>query len=125
VGALQAARPAAQPAFNAEEIQLLAGMAIQVALVLRASLRLSTEQWRLKHRASQLSSLYEVGSAITSILDPEQLLGEVVELIQKRFGYPFVHLFSVHTGRRKVFYEAGSGPRSLQLREQNFASTWM
>jgi phosphoserine phosphatase RsbU/P len=120
-GVLQATRPSSKPAFTTEEIQLLEGMATQVALVLQASLQRSRDQRRLQRRASQLSTLYEVSSAITSILDPEQLLDEVVGLIHKRFGYPFVHLFSVHTGRRKIFYEAGSGARSPLLREQNFA----
>ena len=121
LGVLQAVRPTTKPAFSAEEIQLVEGMAIQVALVLQASLRLSKEQLRLQRRASQLSTLYEVSSAITSILDQVQLLEAVVELIHQRFGYPFVHLFSVDPGRRKIFYEAGGGQRSLQLREQNFS----
>jgi sigma-B regulation protein RsbU (phosphoserine phosphatase) len=74
----------------------------------------------LRRRASQLSTVYEVSSAITSILDQEKLLDEVVELIRKHFGYPYVHLYSVHPGRGKIFYEAGSGPRSQILRQQNF-----
>lgn len=97
-------------------------------LVLRAlasNIAMAVEDARLYHalrqRASQLEMLYQVSSAITSILDQETLLNEVVELIQQRFGYPYVHLFTVHTGRRKIFYEAGSGPRSRALREQNFA----
>ena len=96
-------------------------MAIQVALALQASLRLAKEQRRLQRRASQLSTLYEVSSAITSILDQESCWMKWSNVIQKRFGYPFVHLFSVHPGRRKIFYEAGSGPRSQPLREQDFA----
>ena len=75
----------------------------------------------LHKRATQLSAVYEVSNAITSILDTEKLLAEVVDLIQKRFGYPYVHLFTVHTGRRKVFYEAGSGSLSKMLSEQGFA----
>lgn len=75
----------------------------------------------LTRRAAQLETLYEVSSAITSILDQETLLNEVVSLIQQRFGYPYVHLFSVHPGRRKVIYEAGSGPRSQALQAGEFA----
>ncbi|TLN16747.1 GAF domain-containing protein, partial [bacterium] len=45
-------------------------------------------------------------------------LETVVATIQKRFGYPFVHLYSVHPGRRLIFYWAGSGSRSGILREQ-------
>lgn len=72
-------------------------------------------------RAEQLSIVSEVSNAISSILDLEELLSEVTRLLQRHFGYPFVHIFSVHPGRRKVFYEAGSAPESEQLREDRFA----
>jgi serine phosphatase RsbU (regulator of sigma subunit)/transcriptional regulator with GAF, ATPase, and Fis domain len=120
LGALQAQRPAGLP-FGPDDVELLQGLAIQAALALQAGLRLADEQRRLERRAGQLSTVYQVSSAITSILDQDQLLGQVVDLIQQRFGYPYVHLYSVHTGRRKVFYEAGSGERSRLLHEGNFA----
>jgi serine phosphatase RsbU (regulator of sigma subunit) len=119
LGALQAAR--SETPFTADEIKLLEALATQAALAWQAGLRLSEERWRLQRRASQLATVYEVSSAITSILDQGKLLNEVVDLIQKRFGYPFVHLFSVHPGRRKVFYEAGGGSRSQFFVEQQFA----
>jgi len=75
----------------------------------------------LDRRAEQLTIVSEVSNAIASILDEEQLLGELVNLIQKRLGFPFVHLFSVHPGRRKIFFEAGSDQRGRALREENFA----
>lgn len=120
LGALQAQRLAGPP-FSLEDTQLLEGLAFQAALALRASLRLATGHRRLQRRASQLATVYEVSRAITSILDQDKLLDEVVDLIHKRFNYPYVHLYSVHPGRRKVFYEAGSGSRSQALREQNFS----
>ena len=75
----------------------------------------------LLNRATQLSTIHDVSQAINSVLDQEELLERVVELIQKRFGYPYVHLFSVHPGRRKVFYVAGSGERSQALCEARFS----
>ncbi|MEJ2706537.1 MAG: GAF domain-containing protein [Anaerolineales bacterium] len=97
-------------------------------LVLRAlagNIAIAIEDARLydalRRRAEQLSAVSDVSNAITSILDLDKLLTEVVNLIHDRFGYPFVHVFTVHPGRRKVFYEAGSGPRSQSLREQRFA----
>ncbi len=72
-------------------------------------------------RTVQLQTVYEVSSAITSILDLEELLKQVVRLIQERFDYPYVHLFSVHPGRRMVFYEAGSGLRSQTLHPEAYA----
>ncbi len=74
----------------------------------------------LRHHASQLEAVYEVSSAITSILDQDKLLNEVVELIHKRFDYPYIHLFTVHPGRGKIFYEAGSGPRSQVIHKEDY-----
>ena len=116
LGVLQVERPDGLP-FNLQEIELLDGLAIQAGLGLQAGLQLISE----RRRVEQLSLVYEVSSAITSILDQEDLLLQVVSLIQKRFGFPFVHLFTVHPGRRKVFYEAGTDPRSQALRENSFA----
>ena len=66
----------------------------------------------LEKRASQISALLEISHALTSILEFEPLLGEVVSSIQRHFGYPYVHIFTLHPGRKKIFYEAGSGERS-------------
>ena len=39
-------------------------------------------------------------------------------MTQERLGYPYVHLFSVHSGRRLVIYLTGSGPRSKAMHDQ-------
>jgi len=72
----------------------------------------------LRRRADQLSSVAEVSRAVASILDLDVLLDQVVTLIHQRFGYPFVHLFTVHPGRRQIIYRAGRGRRSRALRAQ-------
>jgi phosphoserine phosphatase RsbU/P len=76
---------------------------------------------RLRRRAEQLAAVAEVSAAIASILDENELLNQVVNLIRERFGYPYVHIFDVHPGRRKVFYKAGSGARSQGSMEQGLA----
>jgi phosphoserine phosphatase RsbU/P len=73
----------------------------------------------LQYRAEQMRAVFEVSHALTSILDPDKLLREVVQMIHKRLGYPFVHLFTVHPVRRKIIYRAGSGKRSLAMEEQS------
>lgn len=94
-------------------------------LVLRSladSIALAVEDARLyseeRRRAEQIGTVFEVSHALNSILDPDQLLEQVVQLIQKRFGYPYIHLYTVHPGRQKVFYRIGSGERSKALQEQ-------
>lgn len=102
--------------FHEIDIIVLRALAGNIALALEGA-RLNSG---LQRRAEQLRTIGEVGNAITSVLDQEELLSEVVNLIHERFGYPFVHLFSVHPGRRKIFFEAGSGSRSQVLAEQSF-----
>jgi len=78
-------------------------------LVLRAladSIAVAVEGARLysdvQRRAEQISAVFDITHALTSILDLDTLLDTVVETIQKRFGFPFVHLYSVHPGRRLI-----------------------
>jgi len=66
----------------------------------------------LEKRAQQLALVADVGRNITSILELKELLNKVANLIQERFSYPYVHLFSVHQNRRQIIYEAGSGAHS-------------
>jgi GAF domain-containing protein len=68
----------------------------------------------LNRRAEQLTTLFEVSNTIASVLDPDSLLHDVAWLIQRNLGHPYIHLFTVHHGLRKVLYEAGSLPESIR-----------
>ncbi len=100
--------------FNETDLLVLGALAGNIAIAVEGA-RLYGD---LSRRAEQLSTVSEVSNAITSILDLDELLISVVNLIHSRFGYPYVHVFTVHPGRRKVVYKAGSGPRSQVLLEQ-------
>ncbi|PKN94449.1 MAG: hypothetical protein CVU44_05025 [Chloroflexi bacterium HGW-Chloroflexi-6] len=69
----------------------------------------------LNRRAEQLKAVAEVSRQITSFLNLRELMQEVAQIIQHRFDYPYVHLFTVHPNRRQIHYEAGSGARSAAL----------
>jgi serine phosphatase RsbU (regulator of sigma subunit)/anti-sigma regulatory factor (Ser/Thr protein kinase)/putative methionine-R-sulfoxide reductase with GAF domain len=69
----------------------------------------------LRRRAEQLKAVAEVSKQITSFLNLRELMQEVAQIIQQRFDYPYVHLFTVHPNRRQIHYEAGSGARSAAL----------
>lgn len=105
--------------FHEIDMLTLRVLADNVALALEST-RLYDD---LQQRAEQISSVFEVGHALTSILDLDELLNQIVQLIQKRFGYPFVHLYTVHLGRRIVQYRAGTGERSEAMKklEQNYS----
>jgi sigma-B regulation protein RsbU (phosphoserine phosphatase) len=69
----------------------------------------------LRRRADQLSAVADVSRAVTSILDEDTLFDEVVRLIREQFGYPFVHLFTVHPTRGQIIYRAGTKPQTDRL----------
>ena len=104
-------------AFHELDMQVLRALADNIALAVESARLYSDLKWR----AEQISAVYEVSHALNSILDPDRLLEEVVQVIQKRFGYPYVHLYTVHSGRRKVIYRAGSGARSQALQEKSLS----
>ena len=89
------------------------------------SIALAVESARLyagmEKRAERLNAVLEINDAISSILELDKLLDEVVKRIQERFNYPFVHIYTVHMGRRKVIYHSGSGARSKRLHANAYA----
>jgi GAF domain-containing protein len=90
--------------------------------VLRASLeeRVTERTHELERRSMQLHAAAEVSRAATSILDMEELIWQVVELIQARFGLYHVGLLLLDQGREWAVYRAGSGVAGRELREQGF-----
>jgi sigma-B regulation protein RsbU (phosphoserine phosphatase) len=69
----------------------------------------------LNRRANQLTLVSEVSKSVTSTLDLSKLMRDAAKLINEKFGYPHVSLFTVHPNRRMIMYEAGSGKRSKKL----------
>jgi sigma-B regulation protein RsbU (phosphoserine phosphatase) len=101
-------------AFDETDLLVLRALADQIAIAVEDA-RLYGDLCR---RADQLSAVAEVGRAVVSILDLETLLEEVVELIHRQFGYPFVYLFTVDPVRAQIVYRAGIGPRVQGLRAE-------
>lgn len=60
-------------------------------------------------RANHLSIVADISKAISSVLDFEHLLNIIVSLIHVRFSIPRVSIYTVHTGRRKIFFRASAG----------------
>lgn len=75
----------------------------------------------IRRRADQLALVAEVSHAIISILDLDDLLDTVVNLLSKRLDYPYVQIYSVHPGRRKIFYESGNLPANDTLKQGGFS----
>ncbi len=72
----------------------------------------------LRRRAVQLETNIEIGRAITSIFDVDQLLRQTVELIRDRFGFYHVGIFLLdETGEWAVLREA-TGEAGAQMKAQ-------
>ncbi|NMB90171.1 MAG: GAF domain-containing protein [Chloroflexi bacterium] len=104
-------------AFHEMDILVLRALADNVAIAIEDA-RLYSD---VQQSAEQIGAILEISHALTSILELDELLREVVHLIQKHFGYPFVHLFTVHSIRRKIIYRAGSGARSQAMLENELS----
>jgi len=80
--------------------------------------RLDTNETR---RVSLMESVSKVSNAVTSILEEAELFSEVINALQEYLAYPFVQIFSVHTGRRKVFFRSGKTKLEKDILPPDFA----
>jgi signal transduction histidine kinase/DNA-binding response OmpR family regulator len=83
-------------------------------------LRLRNLTKDLQKKNMQLEISSQVGHQITSILDLDQLLKEVVSLIQTRFGYYFVGVWLLDKQQDHVTLRAGAGDQGGPLLEPGF-----
>jgi GAF domain-containing protein/HAMP domain-containing protein len=63
----------------------------------------------LEERSRNLEATAQVGRAAASILEGDQLIGQVVELIRERFGLYYVGLFLVDEAHEWAVLRAGTG----------------
>lgn len=104
-------------AFHETDLLVVRSLADNIALAVEGA-RLYQ---KLEERASQMAAVAEINFALSSILDLDQLLKAIVKVINERFSIPLVHIYTVHTGRRKVIFQAGSGKRAQNLKINSFA----
>lgn len=92
---------------------------ILVLRVLANNIAAAVENARLygdvRQRVEQLAIVTDINKAISSILELDQLFKEFIYILHERLKYPFIHIFDVHEGRRKLFYQAGDGTNDPKL----------
>ena len=103
--------------FTGAEVELLEGLATQATSALQVAHQVAVE----RRRVEQLSLVRSVSALVAGILDLDALLSEVVTLIHKEFGYPFVYLFTVDPARKKIVYRAGSVPPGQVVQAEDLA----
>jgi phosphoserine phosphatase RsbU/P len=97
--------------FHPNDLLILEALADTIARAVEGA-RLYSD---LRRRADQLALIAEVSKSVSSSLELRTLMEDAVDLIYARFGYPYIHLFTVHQNRRLIEYQAGSGARSEDL----------
>jgi signal transduction histidine kinase/DNA-binding response OmpR family regulator len=93
-------------------------MAGREAIVLREQEQIRKAlQTVISRYALQLATAAEVSRTASSILDPAELLPQVVNLIRDRFDYYYVGLFLLDESREYAVLRAGTGEAGRQMLE--------
>ena len=108
IGILQIERNSDSP-FSNKELHLALGIIYQLEITLHIRMKQEQYRWNIK----RLSTLAELSKAISSILDIDNLLNNVVTLIHNKFGYYQVMIFTVQHGHDSVQFRAGVGNNGL------------
>jgi len=96
-----------------DEIGAVAGAFNEMTAQLR-DLIAGLEQ-RVAERTRGLEAVAEVSRATTSVLDPDQLLPQVVDLVQESFGLYYVGLFLFDEARDYAVLRAGTGTAGVEM----------
>ena len=90
--------------FTEQQVQLLLSIAHQIGMAVSSARLFLAEQ----RRADQSRVIAQVGQRLTSILDIDQVLVQVVHLLQGTFDYDHVGIALVEGD--EVVYKVGAGP---------------
>jgi PAS domain S-box-containing protein len=100
-----------------EEEAFLQAVSEQVAQALeRARLMEQTQK-----SAVELQAVAEVGTATATILDPEQLLQQVVDLTKERFGLYHAHIYLVDEAGENLVLTVGAGEVGRSMTAQGWS----
>ncbi|MBA3531403.1 MAG: GAF domain-containing protein, partial [Ardenticatenales bacterium] len=121
-----------QRAFTQQDVEMLMALTAHAATAIEnVELVSKTTNWahtleqqvaqrmrELERRATQISTVAEVARVVTSLLDPEQLIAQVVDLIQERFGFYYVGLFLLDENGEYAVLSQGSGEAGRLMKER-------
>jgi GAF domain-containing protein len=68
----------------------------------------------------QLQTVAEIAKSTSTILDPEQLMKQAVNLIRERFGFYYVGLFLMDEARRYAVLYAGTGKAGQEMLAEGY-----
>jgi PAS domain S-box-containing protein len=99
------------------------GQPICIAAIIRDITERKKVQIELQRFAVQLSTAARVSTQVNSILDPTQLLEEVVPLVQTRFDLYHVHVYTFDDSGENLVMRVGSGEPGKLMRERGHQIT--
>lgn len=100
-------------AFDENDLIVLHSLADNIAIAIESTRLMEN----IQERADHISAVGEITRAITVILDTDELLQVITSLINERFNFPYVHLFTVDPVQNLLTFRAGSGERSAYYKE--------
>jgi signal transduction histidine kinase len=103
-------------AFTEDESRLLGSLGTQAAIAIENAHLLESTQQALK----ETNALYSINQELVATLDPQELMQDVVELLQKNFGYSYVQICVADQQSGDFVMRAGSGEIGRKLREQDY-----
>lgn len=77
----------------------------------------STLEQQVKERTKQLTATIEVGRVASSILDPDQLLGNVVNLITEQFNYYYAAIYILDPSEKWAELREATGQAGSVLKQ--------
>ena len=99
-------------AFNTGDMNLLSQLGTQAAIAIENAHLLESTQQALK----ESNALYRVNQGLVTSLDPNELLQDTVELLQKNFDYHYVQIYVADPESGDFVMRAGSGKIGAQLK---------
>jgi signal transduction histidine kinase len=103
-------------AFSTEDEELLNALAIDAAIAIENTRSFEETQQRLK----EVNALYGTIKVLAASLDPQELANDVVNLLQKNFGFYYVQFYLVDRANGNLILKAGSGDVGRQLLPDQF-----
>ena len=103
-------------AFTEAESHLLSALGTQAATAIENAHLLESIQQALK----ESNALYRINQGLVASLEPQELLKDVVNLLQKNFGYYHVQIYVLDPETGDFIMREGSGEIGRQLKEQGY-----
>ena len=101
-------------AFNANDRNLLSQLGTQAAIAIENAHLLESTQQALK----ESNALYRINQGLVASLDPQELLEDAVDLLQKNFGYYHVQFYLRDLESGDFVMREGSGEIGRKLKEK-------